>query len=433
MDLLNGRADNLSLVAATKAAPPPAGVTARTSATQAVAEALAWARTTRMTVPGVLSVEQLAELQAVFSGTKPWSPALYHPLRVFAYAYYRSRLGAAPSPPPLTLGDVFSALDAVGELQTGDAPVWTATGTPSLESLAALGFMDSSVGISRTRDENRAGWDEHGRLNQRLVAQAAARLPGECAAVIGAGKAYDLPLRELAMRYRRLLLIDIDGAALQRTVDEVLPDSELRRRVELVAWDVTGITRDFPALVRARIDGARSPEQAQDALLGLLHSYRLREPPMLFPRSSSPIDTVYSCMVLSQLATPLTQFVESQFGKRFGENSLLMGNPFQGALGEFTHRVQHSHIQALLASSPTFVLSSDVTERYTELDAHGSQRALPAELPLIGAQKLEELLPAHGAEVIAAEEWHWRFVEATRARPGSLMRVQGLVVRPSAG
>jgi hypothetical protein len=162
-----------------------------------------------------------------------------------------------------------------------------------------------------------------------------------------------------------------------------------------------------------------------------LHDYRVDEPPRLFPAHAAPgpLDFACSSMVLSQLATPLTVYVQEQFAARFPASQRTQAHEFQVALGQFTHRVQHAHIRSLLATAPCVALSSDITDQYTGLDPRGNliQAAVP--LPLIGAPTLDQLVPRQQARTVLTGQWQWQHVVPTRAKPhGRTVQVQGVII-----
>ena len=390
---------------------------------QALGAALGWAMRAGMTIVDLLSERQLEQLQRVFDGRRRWSFDLYEPLRAFAHAY--ARLCSGQGLPPLNFGDALSALDAV--LARERREPWTANGAPEAGALGALSFGDRSDNIGRAQSENRIGWAEHAHKNRSLIEQATKQLPGRSALVLGAGKAFDLPLGLLAERYERLFLVDIDGAALEETAHRVLGDS-LPPSVELVAWDVTGIARAWSTMVGSVVEGGGSEEQVREQLCAMLSSYRMSPPPLF---GSGSVDTAYSCMVLSQLATPLTEYVISALELRFGPKNWTSDAKLGRAFAAFTHRVQHSHVQALLNCAQSVVLSSDVTERYTRLSKGGVEEPVSGELPLIGTERLDELLPARQTRLLARTEWDWQRVAATPSQLGSTLRVQGIVARPT--
>jgi hypothetical protein len=166
------------------------------------------------------------------------------------------------------------------------------------------------------------------------------------------------------------------------------------------------------------------------ALLRLLHEYRIDEPPRLFPEraATGPVDFACSSMVLSQLATPLTRYVEERFLARFPASQLTQAHEFQLALGQFTHRVQHAHIGSLLAAAPCIALTSDITEQYTGFDPRGAVVYGATRLPLIAAPNLDAVIPRQQARPVFAAEWQWRHVVPTRSKPhGRTAQVAGVI------
>jgi len=137
-------------------------------------------------------------------------------------------------------------------------------------------------------------------------------------------------------------------------------------------------------------------------------------------------------MVLSQLATPLTFYVQGQFAARFPASKRMQDLEFQVALGQFTHRVQHAHVRSLLAAAPCIALSSDITDQYTALDARGAVVQAASRLPLIGAPSLDALVPRQQARLVASAQWEWRHFVPTRSKPqGRTVQVAGVVAERS--
>jgi hypothetical protein len=385
---------------------------------------LAWATEQGMTVRGQLSEEQLAALDRVFRGQEPWSFEHYQPLRAFGYAL--ARLNLPDLPALLNVGDVLQALD---ELRAGTLAAWPTHETVTDGTFSELGYASTSASITRVRDSNAAAWREHGENNRQLLLRGAERAAGSRAVVVGAGKLYDIPLRKLAERFEQLLLVDIDAAALAESVKQVGLEPKLHARLSLVQADVTGINDVF-------LEGARAALALTDevevyaALLRLLHDYRVDEPPRLLPAGAveGPVDFACSSMVLSQLATPLTHYVQERFALRFPGSERAQAPEFQVALGQFTHRVQLAHVHALLATAPCVALSSDTTDRYTALDVRGNVVDATVQLPLLGAPTLNALVPRLRARQVFNAQWQWRHVVPTRSKPrGRTVEVAGVV------
>jgi len=77
------------------------------------------------------------------------------------------------------------------------------------------------------------------------------------------------------------------------------------------------------------------------------------------------------------------------------------------------------------------VLSSDVTERATLRGPDGIRRDVSPEVPLLGVERLDDLLPARLVRPVAAAEWQWPRLLPARGRRGSTLRVHGVVARAS--
>jgi len=387
-------------------------------------QVLAWAAEQGMSVRGQLTEEQLLALERVFSGQEQWSFEHYLPLCAFAHALPRLNLPDLPA--LLNLGDVLQALD---EHRAATVAAWPTHETIAESTFSELGYASTSAAITRIRDANTAAWREHGLHNKEFLLRGAERAAGARAVVVGAGKLYDIPLRKLAERFERLLLVDIDAAALAESVKQVDLEPKLHARLALVQTDVTGINDVFVDRARAALALADEGEVYQ-ALLRLLHDYRINEPPRLFPEhmAEGPLDFACSGMVLSQLATPLTSYVQEQFARRFPASQRTRNSEFQIALAQFTHRVQQAHVRSLLAAAPCIALSSDITDQYTVLDPRGPMIHGATPLPLIGAPHLNALLPRQQARPVFTAEWQWRHVVPSRLKPhGRTVQVEGVV------
>jgi hypothetical protein len=391
---------------------------------QPLRQVLAWAVEQGMSVRGQLTEEQLGTLERVFSGQEAWSFEHYMPLRGLGHAL--SRLNLPDLPALLNFGDVLQALD---ELRAPAVPAWPTHETVTEGTFDELGYAPTSAGITRLRDANAAAWREHAASNRQVLLHGAERAGAARGVVIGAGKLYDIPLRKLAERFEELVLVDVDAASLADSVKQIGLEPPLLARLSLVQTDVTGINDVF--LERARVALALADEaEVYAALLDLLHGYRIEQPPRLFPEgvAKGPLDFACSSMVLSQLAAPLTIYVEKQFALRFPESRRTQSLEFQVALGQFTHRVQLGHVRSLLATAPFIAFTSDVTDQYTTLDARGALVAGAAPLPLIGAPSLGALVPRALAHNTASTDWEWRHVVPTRSKPhGRTAYVTGVI------
>jgi len=400
----------------------------------ALREALTWADEQGMTIRGLLDESQLSELARVFSHERPWSFDLYEPLRAFAHAL--PRLDAPDLPAQLHFADCLTALNEVllrdaaagaGEGAYGAGLKrygWQMELVVSPSAFATLGYESASAELTKLRARNRGGWEEHAAHNRAFLLQPDAH---GTAIVLGAGKLYDIPLKRLAERYERLVLVDVDGAALAESVENVLSRKGDRAHIELVTADVTGAGAGFVRAVDEIFAQPGSPDATYQALLALLYSFRSHGTPSLLPpdRTPAPPTACFSVMLLSQLAEPLTRLVERRFVECFAGDTRLCSHEFRVALGQFTHRIQHQHVQALLCTNDSVSLTSDVSEQPTRLAPDERSLLQSPPLPVIGAPHLVDLFPAARTNEIVTAEWTWPHVQPTPKHPsGRLFHVQ---------
>ena len=263
-----------------------------------------------------------------------------------------------------------------------------------------LGFAEASAGIARTQRENREGWWAHARRSKAFILDAVARVANpHLAVVLGSGKAYDLPLAELAQRFERLVLIDIDAAALEATCAATIRD---RRNVELRPMDVTGVMTQLAHGIQLALE---APETAFEALC---RSYRLASLPRFVDERA---DLLVSGMMLSQLGLQpklaAKRHYEARFRQPFPES---WGAPWDG----LERKLQQDHIDSFAAQARLTVLSSDVGHR------SGGET-----WSVIGAQHLEARIPPT-LRILARAAWSW-----TRVRAGEVMTaVEALLLEP---
>lgn len=262
---------------------------------------------------------------------------------------------------------------------------WTFEPAVDAHAFQLLGFAETSAGIARTQRENREGWWEHARRHKAFVLDAAARVEQpRLAVVLGAGKAYDLPLEELARRFERVVLIDIDAEAMAASSAAAVRDARLRARLELRPMDVTGVA----ARLARGIEAAMASPSPGDSLEALCRSYRLASRPRLVEGQA---DLLVSGMVLSQLGLQ-----PKLTAKRLYEQRCAKISPaFEAAWDELERRLQEDHIDALCEQAKLAVLTSDVVH-------HSGGESWS----VIGAGRLEERVPHH-LEVLLEKTWNW--------------------------
>lgn len=262
-----------------------------------------------------------------------------------------------------------------------------------------LGFAEASAGIARTQRENREGWWAHARRSKAFILDALARVPEpRLAVVLGAGKAYDLPLAELAQRFERLVLVDIDAAALEATCAATISD---RKGVELRAMDVTGVTARLAHGIQSAL------ENPQAGFGALCRSYRLARAPRFVEERA---DLLVSGMMLSQLGLQpklaAKRLYEARFGKPLAQTE---------AWDDLERRMQQDHLDALADQARLTVLTSDVVHR------SGGEA-----WSVIGAQRLQDRIPP-ALNILARAAWSW-----PRVRGGEVItEVEALLLEPA--
>ena len=262
---------------------------------------------------------------------------------------------------------------------------WTFDPQVDAHAFQLLGFAETSAGITRTQRENRAGWYEHARRHKAFILDAAARVEQpRLAVVLGAGKAYDLPLGEIAKRFERVVLADIDAEAMSAASAAAVTDARLRARLELRPMDVTGVAARIARGIQQALDSA----QPQAGLEALCRSYRLPTRPRLLDERA---DLLVSGMLLSQLGLQPKLAARRLYEQRFGKISAA----FEAAWDELERRLQQDHIDALCEHATLAVLTSDVVH-------HSGGESWS----VIGAQRLEERVPPH-LDVLASKSWTW--------------------------
>jgi len=157
-------------------------------------------------------------------------------------------------------------------------------------------FSAAGAGISAAEREYRAYWRPHIQNSHRRILQAADLVRSRSAAlVLGAGRCREIPLEELARRFERVVLVDLDLPSMEQAAG-ALPE-ELRPKVEIRVSDVTSFAQPVMDAARRIVEGAATTEEAFGGLERLTERLdALRRPPEL-PRA----DLVISSLVLSEL------------------------------------------------------------------------------------------------------------------------------------
>ncbi len=366
-----------------------------------------------------VSADRFAELRAALEGSTPWRHDLFDDLMMFGQAMHRLS-GRAPD---CNVGDLLTLL---AHRTDGGGEPWAFDPKVDTEAFGKLQFRETSLGISGAQRENREGWWAHGEKNRAFMERSAKGCAGDRAVVIGAGRAFDLPLTALASAFAQLVLVDIDAAALEETVAATFKKHpDLRGRVELQTIDLTGINGQLVRRIDEIVGGPGGATEVEAAVEAMCRSYRLATPPHVLPTGQRADLVVESC-VLTQLAWPQRTYAERLFEKRFGAMSEKMEMRWSTAWAELGLRIQQDHIEGLAGWADRVALTSDVISYPTALDQSGSVRLTGRKILPLGTQTLAERIPKR-FRISRQDAWKWdRYKPDKRGGEGAQMDVDGV-------
>ncbi|HEV8248326.1 MAG TPA: hypothetical protein VGP93_21265, partial [Polyangiaceae bacterium] len=331
-------------------------------------------------------VRALAALEEVLAGKRVLDGSLLQPLAAFSGLLARGKL-----PFEFRRSNFGDALLAVEEARvTSAAPRWDFVPSFSERTAERLGFDALPQGIDQIERGNRAGWQAHAEENKRFILAAAEQAsPAGYAVVVGAARAYDLPLAEIAARFPRLILTDLSLQAMEETVRQHVPEA-LRERVTLERYDLTGSSEQFVRELDAAVAGAKSLALAERALLELCTSY---DTPASLARLCSAPDAAsfaVSSMVLSQLGVGYKAYAARCFRERGWDEQRALQAPLEPALSLLGCYVEQHHVQALLDQAALAVLTSDVNASDVRALADGTVEPQGEPLEQLSVERLHE-------------------------------------------
>lgn len=354
--------------------------------------------------PGAGSAErsQADSLDDVLKQRRPWNPDLLP--AALSTAHGLAHTGALAGRRRATLGDILTAIGGLPHPE--EEKSWTFEPAIDPHAFNVLGFDVGSEGIEQTQRENREGWWKHARHNRAFILDAAMQAPHkDLAVVLGAGKAFDLPVEALATRFKRVILMDIDAQSLAATRATVVSDGELSRRIELRAMDVTGVCAKLAHGIERVIAEAPDGHSAAAALERLCRSYHLASPPR-FLAPGERADLLVSGLVLSQLGLAPKVLAKQRFEQRFGALPQELEARWYRVWDELGLRIQQDHVNALADQADLAVLTSDVVHQGIAVGRNGRERPSGVSWSVLGTDSLEERVPAH-MKILAQRAWTW--------------------------
>jgi hypothetical protein len=409
-------------------APAPGASSRFDLSLRALTTSLRWLRAQVPAAVGLVSADPDVLERALGRG-EALSPELFEMLvRLGLVAF---RCARTPGARAVTVGDALTV--AAGLPASGDGPSWSFQPGVSPEVFEKLRFRQTSQGMVRIQGENGPGWSEHAQASQGFILRRVEQIQDRSLAVLlGAGRAFDLPVAELARQFDRLVLIDVDEVALAHTIEARVEDPGLRAKIEPRVMDVTGIDG---AMVR-RIDEAfaagGSGDEVRARLATLCRSYRLPGGPSLL-EPDEHASLMVSGLLLSQVAWPQRSYAHRRFSERFGRPTGQAERLWIAPFWSFELLVQQDHINALTRSADEVVLISDVVNVPTIGEGTGVERDVGLRVCALGVESLAERVPQF-LEIGGRDGWWWRRCRPKGCgAPGSRMEVEALVLREPSG
>lgn len=367
-------------------------------------------------------VAALGAIESVLQGERFLDGTLLEPLSAFTNLLQSSQL--PPEFGNYSFGDALLALEeAHAERRQDDEQVWEFE--PKLEAEAAHGLIDFQLDRAPTGAPEQAPplsggpADEHAGKLTRYVLEGAGAAQGGWLVVSGALACVQLPLAELAARFERVTLSDLDLPRLEQLAERAIP-KPLRSRVELERYDATGSYLAFTEGVEQAVKSATNQAQAVESLASLLQSYDVGAGSAGLVQAEGRPSLAISALFLSNLGRGYRACMRRALAGRGWDGGLVDAAPLGPALELLARLVEQHHIHALLRRAERALLISAVSELDLESLPNGASAALGEPRDLLGVEHLAERLP-QVAQIQSEQSWEWRRPSADAAGKRSLL------------
>lgn len=266
-------------------------------------------------------------------------------------------------------------------------------------------FRDKGSDFRSTPPETRLYWRSLVENSHRRILEAADLAESKgVAIVLGCGVGTEIPLGELARRFDRLILVDLDGPSMIEALEQV--PLELRSRVELRVMDVTSFAAPLMEHVREAVDASSTPAETFRRFGVVFGDLRLGEPVHL-----PPSDLVVSSLLLSEIPRAPFTYAGRLVRTRFGVELL---DAWDGSTPAFDNLVllaikDHARLLASLCRPGGAVYYSDTFARgptYPKLSRETRADVDTAVLPdyrRLGLAQSKDEVPAAVGRLCVAE------------------------------
>jgi len=264
--------------------------------------------------------------------------------------------------------------------------------------------------------------------SKKLILTAAEWAQPGSLLILGAGHCAELPLKELAARFEKITINDVDNAVLEEGLAAAGLTEAERQKLTIHIADLTGVTESLISRIEDILSANRDPQAAIEAMSHLLDTALVAGMPI-----TGKFDLVIASCVLSQLHFGLLHRARLAFDKQFpGQDKLLADSVrWSSALFEMARRMEKKFIDDLAehVAPGGFIYLSDSTQMCYVKPAPEGKWETEGTYRMLRTRYITDYLDERFVSV-GRERWDW--VVSPPHQPGDVGRVydvQGVVLR----
>lgn len=268
--------------------------------------------------------------------------------------------------------------------------------------------------------------DEHLEKSRGLILHACEAVAQGSVLILGVGRAEEIPLAELARRFGRIVLNDIDAALVGQAVARAGLSPEATQKIETNVADLTGATEALAQQAEQAIAAAGDAMSAITALVAVLDGTS-----PLAMTTTEKFDFVVASCLLSQLHVPASERLLELFDRCFTHDGKLLreSQPWKEALYRFARKTEAALVNdlaRLVAPGGRIYLSETVQACFVEAAANGKW-ATEGTYRMTLSLNLTDYLDSR-FRVYTRARWNWVVAPPSPGERGRLFDVQALVL-----
>jgi hypothetical protein len=285
--------------------------------------------------------------------------------------------------------------------------------------------------FTKTLDRTDASFaQEHVRQSTAMILDAASKLTGGRAVILGCGRCGEIPIGDLLLLFNSVDFVDQDADALCSIESKIFSNEGPATRCSFEQADLTGLIARLAEDSRAIVEASTDPLKCLEHLAELISDV---QPVFWKPRQNTEYQLVVCSSVLTQLQALARKGIEESFLGKFPEHisDLSTNANWRNSIWNFARRIEDAFIRHLdsLCSADGVIYLSDTVQVCFLL--HSS----PNELTTRGAwlatrsDRLRDYLHPLN-DVIAERKWEWIRRGAEGPYWGRLYGIQAIEYRP---